>query len=419
MGSFDSLATPAVKTRARSDSTPLQEELMQALDLSSLLGQAVDAAQTQVTKILKVRAEQSTTLSLTHFLRYFTLNRLFADECEAVSGRSGASLKNVVNTHITEFISGMARIEREQLERTMDNDQWAAKDFTDSDEAVLSQVLEGMSSDPQRWLTQAYVWEDNTAPRLSSSAAPTRANGDAPPTGVKEQARPAMIDEEKFVLVNSAISLLHGISRFETLVACIPSLATDVSRELVEYLRFFNSRSCQLVLGAGATRSSAALPNINTKHLALASQALSFVITLIPYIREFVRRRPGMTTGKLAEYDKTKRLYQDHQASINEKLVEIMSGRATRHVRSMNAMDFDSHEHASHPGVSKHMETLAKETVVLHRTLGRYLPEVHVKGIMAPVFANYREQWGNAFRGARVATAKGRDRYVYLYPHMF
>ena len=40
-------------------------------------------------------------------------------------------------------------------------------------------------------------------------------------------------------------------------------------------------------------------------------------------------------TEKLQEYDKVKRLYQDHQVSINEKLVEIMSGRAARHVKAM------------------------------------------------------------------------------------
>jgi vacuolar protein sorting-associated protein 54 len=407
IGSIDALAPPAIKGRARSNSTPLQEELMQALDMSSLLGQAVDAAQTQVTKILKVRAEQSTSLGLTHFLRYFSLNRLFADECEAISGRSGASLKSAVNTHIVEFIANMARNEREQLERTMDNDQWAAKDFSDADGVVLKQVLEGMSSDPQPWLSQAYVWQDNARPRLNGTiTAPTATNG----TG-KETARSAYIDDEKFVLVNSAITLLHGLSRFQTLISCIPSIATDVSRDLNEYLRFFNSRACQLVLGAGATRSTAALPNINTKHLALALQALSFVIALIPYVREFMRRRPGMTSEKLIEFDKTKRLYQDHQVSINEKLVDIMSGRATRHVKTMQDIDFDDNG-GSGGAVSKHMETLAKDTAVLHKTLGRYLPEMHVRGIMAPVFMNYRDLWGDAFKVVRVGTEGGRQRYV-------
>jgi vacuolar protein sorting-associated protein 54 len=400
MGSID-----ASITRGRSNSTPLQEELMQALDLSSLLGQAVDASQTQITKILKVRAEQSSQLSLQQFLRYFTLNRLFADECEAVSGRSGAALKGVVNSHITDFIAVMAKGERNRIAQIMEADKWEAKDFTDVDSTVLSQLLEGMTTDPRPWLAQTYIWEQTGAALLNGSAPAT--NGSVP-TG-KEKTRNAVIEEEKFVLSESAIALLHTIARYQTLIACIPSISSDVSKELVEILRLFNSLSCQLILGAGATRSSAQLKNINTKHLALASQALSFVIVLIPYIREFVRRRPAMTTEKLGEYDKTKRLYQDHQVSINEKLVEIMSMRATSHVNAMRKINFDN-EAEWEKNVSAHMETLTKETTSLHRVLSRYLPEINVKMIMGPVFESYREQWGQGFTEATVKTEGGKAR---------
>jgi vacuolar protein sorting-associated protein 54 len=407
MGSIDGSIT-----RGRSNSTPLQEELMQALDLSSLLGQAVDASQTQITKILKVRGEQSSLLSLQQFLRYFTLNRLFADECEAVSGRSGAALKGVVNGHITGFIAEMAKSERNRMAQIMEADKWEVKEFTDADSTVLSQLLEAMTTDPRPWLSQTHIWEQPGIPLLNGSSSgekQTETNGSTAAT--KEKTRSAVIEEEKFVLSESAISLLHTISRFQTLIACIPSISTDVSKELVEMLRLFNSLSCQLILGAGATRSSANLKNINTKHLALASQALSFVIVLIPYIREFVRRRPGMTAEKLAEYDKTKRLYQDHQVSINEKLVEIMSMRATSHVNAMRKIDFDN-EAEWGKSVSSHMETLTKETTSLHRVLSRYLPEINVKMIMGPVFDSYREQWGEGFRGADVKTEGGKARYV-------
>ncbi|KAF2436877.1 Vps54-domain-containing protein [Tothia fuscella] len=408
MGSID-----ASIGRARSNSTPLQEELMQALDLSSLLGQAVDASQTQITKILKVRTEQSSQLSLQQFLRYFTLNRLFADECEAVSGRSGAALKGVVNSHITDFIAVMAKTERNQMAQIMEADKWESKDFTTADSELLSLVLEGMTSDPKPWLAQTNIWEEPGAP-LTNGNLPAEINGTTNGTS-KEKNRSALIEDEKFVLAESAISLLHTIARFQTLIACIPSISTEVSKELVDILRLFNSLSCQLILGAGATRSSASLTHINTKHLALASQALSFVITLTPYIREFVRRRPGMTTEKLAEYDKTKRLYQDHQVSINEKLVEIMSMRATAHVNAMKKIDFDEDSRKEKEGatnISKHMETLTKETTSLHRVLSRYLPEINVKIIMGPVFANYREQWGEAFRGAGVKTEVGKARLL-------
>ncbi|KAF2402972.1 putative GARP complex component [Trichodelitschia bisporula] len=385
----------------------LQEELMQALDLSSLLGQAVDVAQTQMIKVLKVRTEQTTHLSPQHFLRYFTLNRLFADECEAVSGRSGAALKGVINSQISEFLAVMADDEKQKLAQIMDADKWEAKDFSDADAIVLNRVLVGMTSDPPAWLAQTHIWEDVSPPAVNGNSAPDTENNS---TLAKEKVRSAVIDEEKYILVESVISVLQGIARFQSLMVCIPSISSDVSAALLEYLRLFNSRSCQLVLGAGATRSTAGLKNINTKHMALASQALSFVIALIPYIREFVRRRPGMSGDKTAEFDKVRRLCQDHQVSIHEKLVDIMSTRAGAHISSMRKIDFDAD--AGRAGASPHMETLTKETATLHRVLNRNLPEISVRMIMDPVFRSYREQWGKAFRETNVQTEAGKERLL-------
>jgi vacuolar protein sorting-associated protein 54 len=397
MTSLDgSLKEPPVQ-RAPS---PNLQELTEALDLSSLLGQAVDVAQSQINKVLKVRSEQSSRLDMHHFLRYFTLNRLFADECEAVSGRSGAALKGIINAQITDFVHILADSERQSLAQAMESDKWDAKDFNDEDTKVLNNILAAMSSDPPAYISQSYIWDD---PHTNGTA-PETSNG----TPTKKKMRPAIIDEERFILAPSVIFLIHGISRFEILVACMPSIAADLSQVLVDYLKLFNSLSCQLILGAGATRSSASLKRINTKHLALASQALGCVIAAIPYVREFVRRRPGMTSAALGEYDKAKRLYQDHQVSIHEKLVEIMSSRAGAHAKAMEQVDWDAD--SARPA-SAHMETLTEETALLQRVLARHMTEATVRGIMLPVFASYKAQWGRAFREARPQTPAGKSRF--------
>jgi len=191
----------------------------------------------------------------------------------------------------------------------------------------------------------------------------------------------------------------------------MPSIASEVSSSLVDYLKLFNSKSCQLILGAGATKSAAALKNINTKHLALASQALGFVIALIPYIREFIRRKPGMAGGTaMSEYDKVKRLYQDHQISIHEKLVEIMTLRAASHIKTMSNIDWDAD--AGREGASHYMEVLTKETISLNRALLKHMPEPTVHAIVEPVFGSYSDQWGEAFKRASPKTEAGKARLL-------
>lgn len=391
-----------------SSRTPVPgDDLHEALDLSNILGQAVDAAQTQVTKVLKVRAEQSIRLPLPDFLRYFYLNKLFADECEAVSGRGGAALKSVVNAHIKEFVIEFGNRERQILIERMDLDKWDAKDFTESDSATLTRILEASTEDVEAWNNAGQLWSTggpsvNGEPQTNGEIK----NGIAP---VKDRLRSVIIDEQKYILPESAMTVLAGIQGFEQLITGIPSMTQEITTSLLEYLKLFNSRSSQLILGAGATKS-AGLKNITTKHLALASQALSFVAALIPHVREFVRRRSQGSGNLMTEFDKVKRLYQEHQSGINDKLVDIMSGRAGTHVNAMKKINWDAPD--STQAVSPYMETLVKETSTLHKVLSKHLPDMTVWMIMDPVFNSYREQWDKAFSEVEIKTMAGKQRYA-------
>ncbi|RFN54847.1 vacuolar protein sorting-associated protein 54 [Fusarium flagelliforme] len=378
----------------------VQEELHKSLDITNLLGQAVDVAIEKIVKVLKVRAEQTAQLPLTLFLRYFTLNLYFANECESISGRSGTSLKNVVNGHIKDFVQRNRDAEMQKLAQGMESDQWNAKDFDEKNTELLNTILGSSTHDPQEWTDSTKIWIPNSELEHHNEET-IETNG----TG-KEKTRTATIDSESFMLPKSAILCLEGIAKFSHLTNGIPSMTLDIATSLIAYLQLFNSRCTQLILGAGATRS-AGLKNITTKHLALASQALSFTATLIPHVREFVRRHAGSganVSNVMGEFDKIRRLLQEHQDSIYQKLVEIMSGRAAIHSRTMKTIDWEAD---GGKGVHAYMETLAKETTTLHRVLTKHLPETSIQMIMLPVFSSYRDQLGSSLRDADPKTEAG------------
>jgi vacuolar protein sorting-associated protein 54 len=394
-------------------SNDLQMELMQALDMSSLLGQAVDAAQTQITKLLKVRSEATASLPLERFLRYFNLCRLFADECEAVSGRSGSALKSIVNNHIADFVPKFGDYEKQELAKTMDSDRWEPKDFEAGDTEVLARILKGMESDPPSWSDAGDLLRAIEQPTMNDASATTTGATDEKQKEKSKTTTPAIVDEEKYTISSSSTFVLRGIERFEILLSAIPSMTSEVSSSLCDYIKLFNSRLCQLILGAGAMHS-AGLKNINTKHLAIASQTLSFVIAILPYIRECARRRIANASNKSAigEFDNVKRLLQDQQVNIHDKLTDILSGRATVHMRSLKKVEWDTEAEAN-KDVSSSMESLTKDTVTMHKVINKYLSEMQVRMIMAPVFESYREQVSNVIRDAAVKTPEGKARYVH------
>ncbi|KAK2732870.1 hypothetical protein FQN55_003877 [Onygenales sp. PD_40] len=389
--------------------TPMipQDEILEILDMSSLLGQAVDIVQSQIVKILKVRSEQTAHLSLEEFLRYFSLNKLFADECEAISGRSGAALKTIVDNQIRDFISSFGDSKKHRLVQVMDSDRWDAKDFGDDENVLLARILQASTQDIDLWAATSRIWEsEESGQKTAVQSSETNGNGSSS-TG-RDKVRSAIVDEQRYILPQSALLILRTIDEFQHLMTGIPSMVQDIAMNFLECLKLFNSRSSQLILGAGATRS-AGLKNITTKHLALASQALSFITALIPYVREYIRRRCTSPT-LMAEFDKVKRLFQEHQSGIHEKLVDIMSSRASLHVNSMKKIDWDSQQDTT--AVSPYMETLTKETGTLQRVLSKNLPETTVMVIMDPVFASYREQWTKAFQSVTLKTEGGRQRMI-------
>ncbi|KAH6666870.1 Vps54-like protein-domain-containing protein [Halenospora varia] len=397
----------------------IQEEMHIILDMSNLLGQAVDIAQDKIVKVLRVRSEQSVHLPVERFLRYFTLNLLFANECEAVSGRSGTALKNVVNGHIKDFVRELGESERQALATGMEADPWNARDFTDLDKEELTRILSASTQDAEAWTAGSKIWlapspmpiNPLTNPSLLSLQ--TNGSGTSTPSTApsKSTTRPAVIESESFLLPVSAVLCLHGISTFLHVNTGIPSMTNEIAASILSYLTLFNSRCTQLILGAGATRS-AGLKNITTKHLALAAQALSFISSLIPHIREFVRRHAGSgsaVSSLMGEFDKVRRAYLEHQQSIYDKLVDIMAGRATAHAKAMKLIDW---EKDGKDEVNKYMETLTKETGTLHRVLSKHLPAMTVMMIMDPVFKSYKEQWGKAFGDVVLGSEAAKSRML-------
>ncbi|ERF75831.1 hypothetical protein EPUS_01197 [Endocarpon pusillum Z07020] len=388
----------------------LQEDIQQVLDMSSLLGEAVDIVQGQITKVIKVRSEQTSHLPLAAFLRFFTLNRLFADECEAISGRSGTSLKSTVDNQIKEFVSQFGNLQKRILIEVMDADKWDAKDFGEHQSTLLTRVLEGGTRDAPAWYQTSMIWlsEDEGVAHGANGVVP---NGQIH-SNPRDKIRSAVIDEQKFLLPESAAAILRAVESLEHLMTGIPSMGQEIASNLLDCLKLFNSRLSQLILGAGATRS-AGLKNITTKHLALASQALSFIIAQIPYIREFFRRYMSSTASNLiADFDKVKRLYQDHQNAIHEKLIEIMSSRASLHANAMKKIDWEEASRSDSAAISPYVETLTKETATLQKVLSKHLPESAVSSIMKPVYANYRDQWSLAYRDVPLKSTVAKERML-------
>ncbi|OAD66818.1 hypothetical protein PHYBLDRAFT_118967, partial [Phycomyces blakesleeanus NRRL 1555(-)] len=173
----------------------------------------------------------------------------------------------------------------------------------------------------------------------------------------------------------------------------------------------FNSRVCQVILGAGAMRS-AGLKNISAKHLALASQSVGLMIGLIPSLRDCIgKHMPAKHGVLLSEFDRIVRDYKDHQSEIHSKLVAIMNERFSVHVKAMQNVQWDEQE-TTGKAANQYMETLVKETMTLHKVLSKYLPHHDLQFIMSQVFTSFTTQLSDQISRLEIRTEKGKERFV-------
>jgi vacuolar protein sorting-associated protein 54 len=78
------------------------------------------------------------------------------------------------------------------------------------------------------------------------------------------------IEERTYYAVSATAEVLTLLVDYIRVVVNLSMLTTDTMSRVIEFLKSFNSRTCQVVLGAGAMRS-AGLKNITAKHLGKRS----------------------------------------------------------------------------------------------------------------------------------------------------
>lgn len=87
------------------------------------------------------------------------------------------------------------------------------------------------------------------------------------------------IGGQEYQIVSSAVALIEHIDEYLSFHRALPEFVTETGQRLVEIVALFNSRSCQLLLGAQAMRVSG-LRSITAKHLALCSQCIYLLVAL-------------------------------------------------------------------------------------------------------------------------------------------
>ncbi|TFK92261.1 Vps54-domain-containing protein [Polyporus arcularius HHB13444] len=413
------------------DITALQEEL------SDILSSAGELANAHASKVIGIRAEQHTALDLPSFCTLFNESWNFVVKSEVICRRMIVGLRGTIVSQAKAFLQHFHQGQLNQSAKLVEDEQWNAAEVAPTVQRTVDIIVDASISDPPELLLNRPP-QDTLSPLPPTSPAPSSpslmVNGSSSPV----QPRPSSplaspnfppspgrsprkrnttaptkhlrVEERAYFAVSATLDVLMLLLDYLKVIVNLPLLTMDTMSRIIELLKSFNSRTCQVVLGAGAMRS-AGLKNITAKHLALASQSLAIMISLIPYIRETFRRHLSQKQAvMLIEFDKLKRDYQEHQNEIHAKLIAIMGDRLTAHIRTLQAVRWDVPKQGD--GVNEYMEVLVKETVTLHKVLSRYLPSSVVEYVMTQVFAAMNLRLSEEYGKIELPSIEAKERLL-------
>ncbi|OSX65343.1 hypothetical protein POSPLADRAFT_1133849 [Postia placenta MAD-698-R-SB12] len=341
--------------KAAIDSPILQEEL------SGILSSASELAHVRASRVVALRAEQHAALDLPSFCALFNESWTFVIETEKICRRMIVGLRGTVVSQAKSFLQTYHQAQISHSAKLVEDEQWNAAEVAPSVQRLVDLLVDASISDPPELLlnrgppmsplpnspappSPGLSPNGITAPPhrpsspLPSPAFPLtrpQSSHQSPRRVAAGPSKHLRIEDRSYFAVSATLEVLVLLVDYLKIVANLEMLTTETMSRVIELLKSFNSRTCQVVLGAGAMRS-AGLKNITARHLALASQSLSIVISLVPYIRETFRRHLSQRQAvMLVEFDKLKRDYQEHQNEIHQKLIAIMGDRLSAHIKSL------------------------------------------------------------------------------------
>ncbi|XP_018411152.1 PREDICTED: vacuolar protein sorting-associated protein 54 isoform X2 [Nanorana parkeri] len=327
-----------------------------ANSIQELLYNASDICHDRCVKFLLARAKDGflEKLNSSEFVSLSRAVEIFVQDTEKTCGRRSMSLRGALQSQANRFVNRFNEERKTKLSLLLDNERWKQADVPAEFQDLVDSITDGKIILPER------------------------------KPGCTEERKPTdflTVDGQKYAVVGTVLILIRIILEYCTCVDDIPSITTDMLTRLSELLKYFNSRSCQLVLGAGALQV-VGLKTITTKNLALSSRCLQLLVHYIPIIRaHFEVRLQPKQYSLLRQFDHIIKDYNDHIAEISAKLVSIMDGLFDKLL---------SKYEVKAPVPSMSFRHICKQMAKMHEAIHELLPEEQTRALFLRINSSCR-----------------------------
>ena len=219
---------------------------------------------------------------------------VFAEETRRRSGRHSTGLQLSLQSQTVLYAQSFDEAQREALSAALERETWkrSARDPAPvvNRLAAIPAIARAFQVPEEEEEEGAEEEEEEEGNGMVNGVKTVNgsAGGDSKRTGSKPAAPQSspfdlVIGLERFAVTECVPAFLKCVAEYCNLCSMLPSVTVELGLKAAELVKFFNSRVCQLVLGAGAI-SVSGLRTITIRNLALAHRDVQAVQRILPYV---------------------------------------------------------------------------------------------------------------------------------------
>ena len=262
---------------------------------SSLTATIADICQIRIIKILNVRAAANQQFAPSDLQRYYELILMFNAECETLTGHLSTNMQNLIWTQTQFMFTTWYNDMSQSLSTCVELDTWQPVTLRSD----MQQIVDYLSNSERQGDD---IGADLDTRRITTS-------------DLTGPVKSVSIDDRRYFMPISTAGLLVLVHEICRSCEALPPIRSIGISSMLESLKQYNSRACQLILGAGATKS-AGLERITAKHLASTSQAISILAVLLPNIKRAISRYGPSVEVYLNEFESVEKVSSAKQVML-------------------------------------------------------------------------------------------------------
>lgn len=393
---------------------------------SSALSMASELAHKSIAELLRIKKDAHSLIALEQMQRLWDACLAFTVQLENLSGTKAYGLRSTLLAQTKAFVERKHENNMTALVAALDCEKWSQCDVSAERQASLTRLCAGRAVLSTASLSSKRLSKKAISESIDTytSVDPVNSNDSSITSSALSSSRhdasssEAEVEGTNYKVVWSCLLLVEMVLSDVSCAAHFQTLATNMISKAVELLRLFNTRTSQLVLGAGAIHSSAKLKSINAKHLALVTQCLGMMIAILPHIRAaLMAQLPSKQHLLLSDLDKVKQDYADHLEKVLTKFVTILGGIVEHSLAPLivktdfdqRAAMFSDEGNDKKPIVScsPFLEGIVSNTRKMHQVLNSLLPLEHLRDVFSRIFLYLDQKIPLLYNSSAAASSKG------------